>query len=66
MSTLSPPLTACVSNANLQLTDLERQLIANFRAMESDIRSDVIAITAEFVRTMPAKPTQLYLVRKLG
>jgi hypothetical protein len=63
MNMSDPDLVGCVSNTDLQLTDLERQLITNFRAMKTSSRRDMVAMSAEMARLLPAVPVKLTLVR---
>ena len=55
--------TVCVSNDGLQLTKQERQLIANFRAIDSCAKAMTVDLTAHLKRSMPAEPARLALVR---
>jgi hypothetical protein len=56
------PLVAKVVNAALQLTDEERQLINNFRAMKSCAKEMLVDLSSEYRRTLPAVRVHLTLV----
>jgi len=51
-----------IDNTNLQLTDEERQLIANFRAMERCAQQMILACAAQYSFILPAEPVRLTLV----
>lgn len=62
MSRPDPQLAACVINGNLQLTSEERQLIANFRAMERCAQQMIVDCAAQYRYTLPAERVRLALV----
>jgi hypothetical protein len=56
------PARPIVNNADLQLTQAERTLIANFRAIDSGSKDFLINMSAEFIRTFPIERPRLVLV----
>jgi hypothetical protein len=55
--------TACVSNADLNLTDRERQLIEQFRAADDDCKDSIIRAAESLAKAFPAlrpRPTLAY------
>ena len=51
-----------IHNADRRLTQDERQLIANFRAMEDCAQQMILALAAQYSFTLPAEPVRLTLV----
>jgi hypothetical protein len=64
MKTNDPNLVTRVSNADLQLTGVERQLIANFRATAACAKDMLVDLSHEYARTLPAAPVRLSIVAR--
>jgi hypothetical protein len=62
MSQTKSQLTACISNAELQLSNRERMLIKNFRAMEEVAQHTLVDVSEEWARILPAERLRLKLV----
>lgn len=51
-----------IDSAGLQLSDEERQIIANFRAMERCAQQMIVDCAAQYSYTLPAERVRLSLV----
>ncbi|WP_371767523.1 hypothetical protein [Massilia sp.] len=51
-----------IDSAGLRLTDEERQIIANFRAMERCAQQMIVDVAAQYSFTLPAERVHLTLV----
>jgi hypothetical protein len=61
---MMPTVALAVQNddANFQLTDGERKLISNFRAMKRVAQDAMVDLSEQYKRTLPALPVKLTLV----
>jgi len=62
MSRDTTTLLQDIGNADLRLTQVERQIIANFRAMERCAQQMIVDLTNQFKYTLPAERVRLTLV----
>lgn len=58
----SSPALSIASNSDLRLSDLERMLIVNFRAIDGEAQDFIANTAAHFVRSFPAERPCLVLV----